>query len=268
RVQMIYFDPPYGIQFGSNWQVSTRKRDVKDAKAEHLTRQPEQIKAFRDTWELGIHSYLTYLRDRLTVTRELLTESGSIFVQIGDENVHVVRCLLDEIFGSENYCGFVTFKKTTGAGSFAGGTNVLSSICDYLLWYAKDKVHVKYRQLYLEKEIGGQGGEQYTWIELPTGERTRLSADEILIRAAEGRIFRGDNLTSQTTRVGQTTIFPVDLEGKTFIPSKGGWKTNQEGMSRLKAARRLLGQGNTLSYVRYFDDFPCFPFSNVWDDKV
>src|SRR5205085_5393046 len=116
HVQCIYFDPPYGIKFGSNWQVSTRKREVKDAKAEDLTRQPEQVKAFRDTWELGIHSYLSYLRDRLTVARDLLTESGSIFVQIGDENVHLVRCLMDEVFGSENNCGLITFKKTTGAG--------------------------------------------------------------------------------------------------------------------------------------------------------
>ncbi len=268
RVQCIYFDPPYGIKFGSNWQVSTRKRDVKDANATDLTRQPEQIKAFRDTWELGIHSYLTYLRDRLTAARELLTESGSLFVQIGDENVHLVRCLMDEVFGSDNFCGLVAFKKTTGAGSFAGGTDVLSSVCDYLLWFAKSKEHVKYRRLYLEKEIGGVGGDQYTWLELPKGQRERVPAGGIARRAHEGRVFRGDNLTSQTTRVGQTTVFPVEFDEKTFIPNKGGWKTNQSGMAKLKAARRLLAQGNTLSYVRYFDDFPCFPFSNVWDDTV
>jgi adenine-specific DNA-methyltransferase len=129
QVQCIYFDPPYGIKFGSNWQVSTRKRDVKDAKAEDLTRQPEQIKAFRDTWELGIHSYLTYLRDRLAAARDLLTESGSIFVQIGDENVHLVRCLMDEVFGSENFCGVVTYKKTTTAS-----TDRLAGISDSLVW--------------------------------------------------------------------------------------------------------------------------------------
>src|SRR4029077_11243052 len=131
--------PPYGIRFGSNWQVSTRKRDVKDAKAEDLTRQPEQVKAFRDTWELGIHSYLTYLRDRLAAARDLLTESGSIFVQIGDQNVHLVRSVLDEVFGSENFVSLVTFKKTTGAGSPSGGTDFLALIADYVLWYAKDK---------------------------------------------------------------------------------------------------------------------------------
>src|SRR5438874_9206663 len=128
RVQMIYIDPPYGIKFGSNWQVSTRKRDVKDSKAEDLPRQPEQVKAFRDTWELGIHSYLGYLRDRLETARELLTESGSVFVQIGDENMHLVRALMDEVFGSENFAAIITFKTTTGAGSFSGGTNVLASI--------------------------------------------------------------------------------------------------------------------------------------------
>ena len=157
KVQMIYVDPPYGIKFGSNWQVSTRKRDVKDGKTEDVTRQPEQVRAFRDTWELGIHSYLAYLRDRLAVANEMLAEPGSIFVQIGEENVHLVRCILDEIFGSENACGLITFKKTTGAGSFSGGTTLLPAVSDYLLWYAKDKPKAKYRQLYNDKE---------TWAEL------------------------------------------------------------------------------------------------------
>src|SRR5262249_20477347 len=152
KVQCVYFDPPYGIKFGSNWQVSTRKRDVKDAKAEDLTRQPEQVKAFRDTWQLGIHSYLTYLRDRLAVARELLTESGSVFVQIGDENIHVVRSLLDEVFGSENFVALITFKKTSSASS-----ELLSGVSDYLIWYARYRERVKYRQLYLEKSVGGAG---------------------------------------------------------------------------------------------------------------
>ncbi len=140
KVQMIYFDPPYGIRFGSNWQVSTRKRDVKDGKVEDVTRQPEQIEAFRDTWELGIHSYLSYLRDRLSVSRELLTETGSVFVQIGDENVHLVRRLMDEVMGSENFCGLITFAKTSGFSD-----KLISSVSDYLLWYAKDIKLVKYR---------------------------------------------------------------------------------------------------------------------------
>src|SRR5439155_759290 len=155
KVQCIYIDPPYGIKFNSNFQWSTTSRDVKDGKADHITREPEQVKAFRDTWRDGVHSYLTYLRDRLTVARDLLTESGSIFVQIGDENVHRVRAVMDEVFGEENYISLITFKKTTGAGSPTGGTDVLASIADYLIWFAKNKRNAKYRQLYREKELGG-----------------------------------------------------------------------------------------------------------------
>ena len=166
KVQMIYMDPPYGIKFGSNWQVSTRKRDVKDGKAEDTTRQPEQIKAFRDTWELGIHSYLAYLRDRLAVARELLTESGSIFVQIGDENVHLVRCVMDEVFGSENFVSLIGFRKTSGASS-----DLIAGVTDYILWFAKDKASVKYRQLYYAKVLGGMGSGQYTWVEDAQGKR-------------------------------------------------------------------------------------------------
>jgi len=146
KVQMIYIDPPYGIKFGSNWQVSTRKRDVKDGKLEDATRQPEQIRAFRDTWELGIHSYLAYWRDRLIVARELLTETGSIFVQIGDENVHLVRCMMDEVFGSENFVSLITFKKTNPLG-----TSGLGAISDYVLWYARKSEQHKFRRLLLEK---------------------------------------------------------------------------------------------------------------------
>src|SRR5262245_14608554 len=164
KVQCVYFDPPYGIKFGSNWQVSTRKRDVKDAKAEDLTRQPEQIKAFRDTWELGIHSYLTYLRDRLAAARDLLTESGSIFVQIGDENVHLVRSAMDEVFGSDNFVSLITFKKTAGATA-----DYLAGVVDYLVWYARDLEYLKYRPVYLDKVSGGQGGGQYNSIEEPNG---------------------------------------------------------------------------------------------------
>src|SRR5688572_9127834 len=148
KVQCIYFDPPYGIKFGSNWQVSTRKRDVKDGKVEDATRQPEQVRAFRDTWKLGIHSYLAYLRDRLVVARELLTDSGSIFVQIGDENVHLVRSVMDEVFGSDNWVSLVTFRKTAGATS-----EFIPNTADYLVWYAKDKANAKYRPIYFEKFV-------------------------------------------------------------------------------------------------------------------
>ena len=272
KVQMVYIDPPYGIRFGSNWQVSTRKRDVRDGKDTDVTRQPEQIKAFRDTWELGIHSYLAYLRDRLTVARDLLTESGSCFVQIGDENVHRVRALMDEVFGDENFVSLVTFKTTTGAGSFAGGTNVLAAVSNYLLWYARDIDRVKYRQLYKGKAAGGEGAEAYTYVLSPAGEVRRLTSAERATGAesldAGARLFRLSDLTSQTTRVGQTTVFPVDVDGREFIPKKGGWKTNREGMTRLHAAGRLRPAGATLGYVRFVDDFPASPINNLWDDTT
>ncbi|MBN9102344.1 MAG: site-specific DNA-methyltransferase [Pseudonocardia sp.] len=266
KVQMIYIDPPYGIKFGSNWQVSARNRDVKDGKIEDTAREAEQIKAFRDTWELGIHSYLTYLRDRLVVASELLTESGSCFVQIGDENVHLVRSLMDEIFGSENFVSLISFRTTSGAGSFAGGTNVLASVNDYLVWYARDLDSIKYRPLFRSKEAGGQGGGQYTWAEDATGHKRSLSS--VADAKATDRIFQPTAMTSQTTRVGQTTVFPIEVDGVTYEPSKGGWKTNRIGMKRLVDARRLMGIGRTLRYVRYLDDFPAFPFTNAWEDTV
>jgi adenine-specific DNA-methyltransferase len=173
KVQCIYFDPPYGIKFNSNWQVSTQSRDVKDGKQADLSREPEQVKAFRDTWRDGVHSYLTYLRDRLTVMRELLTESGSIFVQIGDENVHRVRAVLDEVFGSTNIVTLIPFAKTGGQTS-----DVLSSVCDYVIWYARNIDVVKYRQLYFKKERGGTGSGEYSWVELPSWERRRATAQE------------------------------------------------------------------------------------------
>jgi len=268
KVQCIFLDPPYGIKFNSNFQWSTTSRDVKDGNITHITREPEQVKAFRDTWRDGIHSYLTYLRDRLTVARDLLTESGSIFVQIGDENVHRVRALMDEVFGDSNSCGFISFKKTSGAGSFAGGTDLIASVYDYIVWYAKDIERVKYRQLYHPKELAGLGGGQYNRVLERAGSERPISDDEIRTAQVEGRVFRGDNLTSQTTRVGQTTVFPVQVKGNTFTPSKGGWKTNRLGMSRLQMADRLYPQGRTLSYRRFFDDFAVFPIVNAWDDTV
>jgi adenine-specific DNA-methyltransferase len=265
KVQTIYVDPPYGIKFGSNWQVSTRRRDVKDGNLQDISRQPEQIRAFRDTWELGIHSYLAYLRDRLVVARDLLTPSGSIFVQIGDENVHLVRALLDEVFGAENFASMIAFATTAGAGSFAVGTNVVASVNSYLLWFAKSLPDVKYRQLFTTREVGGAGGAKYTTLELPDGQRiptAQANAEQI----ATGRLLRYDNLTSQTTRVGQTTVFPVEVDGKVITPRTGGWKTNRNGMERLLESGRVVVTGNTLSYLRYFDDFPAFPLTNAWPD--
>lgn len=266
KVQCIYFDPPYGIKFGSNWQVSTRKRDVKDGRAEDATRQPEQVRAFRDTWKFGVNSYLAYMRDRLVIARDLLSESGSLFVQIGDENVHLVRTLMDEVFGKENFVSLVTFKKTSGAGSPSGGTDVLPAVIDYLVWYARDRKSVKYRQPYQEKELGGAGGGQYTWVELPDGTRRRIVEGEDATGSDSGRVFRPDQLTSQSS--GAPQFFPIEVEGRVFEPGSSGWKTSQTGMQRLRAARRLLAVGNTLTYVRYFDDFPAFPLSNLWDDTV
>ena len=267
QVQMIYIDPPYGIKFGSNWQSSTRKRDVKDGKLEDAAREAEQIKAFRDTWELGIHSYLSYLRDRLLAARDLLTESGSVFVQIGDENVHLVRSLMDEVMGSENFVSLISFKTTSGAGSFSGGTTVLASTNDFVVWYASSKVSATYHQLYLSKAAGEAGGGQYTWLEFPDGSRRSASIEQ-LRNPGQARVFRRDQFTSQTTRTGQTTVFPIELGDRTFTPATGGWKTNARGVSNLLAADRLIGAGQTLTYVRYLDDFPAFPINNFWGDTV
>jgi adenine-specific DNA-methyltransferase len=262
QVQCIYFDPPYGIKFNSNWQVSTLSRDVKDGKQTDISREPEQVKAFRDTWNDGIHSYLTYLRDRLTVARDLLHESGSIFVQIGDENVHRVRALMDEVFGPDNIVTMIPFAKTGGQTS-----DVLSAVCDYLLWYSKDIAKVKYRQPYFEKERGGTGSGEYSWIELPSWERRRAarteSENESLL--PEGTEFLiPDNLTSNRP----PGDFSVDFEGRSGPPNKGYWKTGVVGMERLKRARRIIRQGNTLRYVRFLKDFSVSPYSNMWLDTA
>jgi adenine-specific DNA-methyltransferase len=264
KVQTIYFDPPYGIKFGSNWQVSTRKRDVKDGKVEDATRQPEQIRAFRDTWKLGIHSYLAYLRDRLVVARDLLTDSGSMFVQIGDENVHLVRSVLDEVFGSENWISLITFRKTAGATS-----EFLPNTADYLVWYGKDRSRLKYRPAYLEKFVGGDGAAAYDQLELTDGSRRRLTPEEREKPeeiAKEGRVFRFQILTSPRIRDARTGYYPVELNGRSFLPTTGEWKTHPEGMRRLVTAKRVVQTGEGLSYVRYINDFPAFPMNNVWDD--
>jgi len=214
KVQTIYFDPPYGIKFGVNWQVSTRKRDIKDGKFEDATRQPEQIRAFRDTWHLGIHSYLTYLRDRLTAARELLTETGSIFVQIGDENIHIVRCLLDEAFGSGNFCGLITIAKTAGASS-----DLMAGIADYLLWYAKDKDRVKFRKLFSDKGTSDEGAGEYKYLLYPDGSTRPMTraelkgSDEIPTGAVR---FRPSATTSQRPPGSA----PFTFEGRVYTPSK------------------------------------------------
>ena len=270
KVQCIYLDPPYGIKFNSNFQWSTTSRDVRDGKAEHITREPEQVKAFRDTWRDGIHSYLTYLRDRLTVARDLLTETGSIFVQIGDENVHLVRGLLDEVFGKDNAITTVTCKKTTGnTGQY------LPTGADYLLWYARNARQTKYRVLHTRKVIGGEGGTGYTKVQLPNGQRRGLSSVEILSDIPrDWRVFAADNITSQSVGrqkgEGASSWFPVRHQGKEFMPSlRVRWKTNESGMMRLLGAERIHATSRSqLSYIRYFDDFPAQQLSIVWTDTV
>jgi len=258
KVQMIYMDPPYGIKFGSNWQVSTRKRDVKDGKAGDATRQPEQIKAFRDTWELGIHSYLSYLRDRLTVARELLTESGSIFVQIGDENVHLVRCLMDEVFGSENFVSQITFQKTTSATA-----ELLAGTSDLILWFAKTRDLVKMRQLWPASSAEDRTG--YRWLRMPDGSYRGMTAPEVRgeVPIPDGaRLYKPDNITSSRP----PGDFPVEYEGKTYRPSRSYWKTGVEGMQKLACAQRLHVAANSIQYVRYADDFPHRRLTNLWTD--
>jgi adenine-specific DNA-methyltransferase len=262
KVQMIYLDPPYGIKFGSNWQVSTRKREVKDGKAEDASREPEVVKAFRDTWELGIHSYLAYLRDRLVLARELLGETGSVFVQIGEENLHLVRCLLDEVMGSENFCSIISFRKTTTqAGDLLPDTN------DYVLWYGRSRLQVKHRTPYLARE--GSDWVNYDFVRLPSGEHRRMSSAELRDTCPVpdgGTIYRRSPLTSASASL--STSMDITYEGKTFSPGKGGWKTNRVGFSRLAAANRLESYGATLSYRRYITDFPYFPLSNSWIDTA
>ncbi|MEY9583344.1 site-specific DNA-methyltransferase [Sinorhizobium fredii] len=259
KVQCIYFDPPYGIKFNSNWQVSTMSTTVRDGRKEDIAREPEQVKAFRDTWKDGIHSYLTYLRDRLLVARELLSESGAVFVQIGDENVHRVVAVLDEVFGQKNSVSLIPFKKTTSQTS-----DYIAGAVDYIAVYAKNKPQLKYRQLYNLKEMGGAGGGEYQYALLRNGSERRLSKDEFLGRVdvTDGRIYAAHPITSQKP----PGSFPVSLFGKTYGPRTGFWKTGEIGMSRLKKANRLLPAGSILKYRRFFDDFSPMPIANYWDD--
>ena len=265
KVQMVYLDPPYGIKFGSNWQVRTDKRDVRDGKVEDVSREVEQIKAFRDTWELGIHSYLPYLRDRLIAARDLLAESGSVFVQIGDENLHLIRSIMDEVFGTENFISLITVKKTGGLG-----TDLLKNVTDYIIWYAVDKASIKYRQLLLSKQqgVGHSTGARYDQVMLPSGGSRPLTKEE---RAdpktipADARTFQLDNLASSGTT--PSCVFDFTFERVTYSPGgQRSWKTNRQGMENLVLANRLSAAGKTLRYIRFLDDFAAYELNNVWDD--
>lgn len=254
QVQTIYFDPPYGIKYGSNWQIKLNNRDVKDGNDESLAGEPEVIKAFRDTWELGIHSYLSYLRDRLLIAKELLTESGSCFVQISDENVHLVRNIMDEVFGSENFVSLICYSKTGGLGSA-----LLDGIFDFIIWYCKGIDKIKYRQLFFEKQYGGDGASKYNSVELANGVRRTLSReerDDISLLPKGARIFRLDNMTSQSG-----TPFDFVFRGKKYLEK---WKSSLSGLERLAQKNRIVASSNSLNYVRYLDDFAAFPMNNNW----
>jgi adenine-specific DNA-methyltransferase len=264
KVQCIYFDPPYGIKFNSNWQVSMQSRDVKDGKQTDISREPEQVKAFRDTWKDGIHSYLTYLRDRLTAMRDLLTESGSIFVQIGDENVHRVRAVLDEVFGAENFVAQIQLKKSGGATS-----EYLSGITDFVCWFAKNRPRLKYRNLY--QSDGSRRDDDYGLVEYDVDRWvTKTQAEE---QSLSGKALQLITLTSQ--RQGRDTSelsamgYPFSFRGKRFLPSKGrGWTTTEGGMHRLAKASRIAPSGNNVRLKKYLDDAPGQIVTDFWDDLI
>ena len=263
KVQMVYIDPPYGIRYGSNFQPFVNRRDVRDGRDEDLTQEPETIRAFRDTWELGIHSYLSYLRDRLLLAREMLAESGSCFVQISDENVHRVRCLMDEVFGDENFVSLISYATTSGLGN-----RNLETAGDYIIWYARDKQRVKTRNLWLEKEM--QPDRAYRFLVLPSGERRPLTSEEMEGKQAlptGSRIFRYDNVTSPRP-AGAGDVKEFEFEGRKFRPGNGTFKSDLQGLNTLRQANRLGVVGNTLSYVRHLADFPCKRISNIWADTT
>jgi len=256
KVQCIYIDPPYGIKFNSNFQWSTTSRDVKDGKAEHITREPEQVKAFRDTWRDGIHSYLTYLRDRLIVARDLLTESGSIFVQIGDENVHRVRALMDEVFGEQNSISEIVVEKTSGASM-----RFVDCVADFVLWYGKNVECTKYRPAFDFKRI-----EDFTYEYKFIQDQAGYRANELRYEQGEDQssVFSVKPLTSQTT--ASTTVYSYDFQGKGYKSGKRQWATPVHGMDRLVRANRVEKRASSIGFVRFFHDFPVVPISNIWTD--
>ena len=257
KVQMVYIDPPYGIRFRSNFQPRLGHRDVKDRERD-LTREPEMVKAYRDTWTLGIHSYLAYLRDRLAIARELLSDTGSIFVQIGDENLHRVRCLMDEVFGAENFRCIIAFRTTTGKASSG-----LDVTCDFLIWYSRSD-QCRISSLYMDRNP--RNDQNLRSVEWDDGFRQSYR-DVTKIEDAESRgakVWRQNPITSQTP--SDSTVFPVSFECRKFGPKNGGWKTNKAGMNRLSSSGRLCASGDTLGYIRYLDDFAFKSINNIWDD--
>jgi len=264
KVQMIYIDPPYGIKYGSNFQPFVNKRDVKDGKDEDLTQEPEMVKAFRDTWELGIHSYLTYLRNRLLLARQLLHESGSCFVQIGDENVHLVRIILDEVFDLDNFVAQIPFRTKTMS---LGAKNV-EGMLNYLLFYSRDIKKLKYHQLFIEKDC--EGDSLFCWIENADGKRRKLSKDEInnhkLIKE-KGRIFRLVSLSD--IGENESTKYKIELGGETFSPPGGkSWLIPLETMNKAILKKLIMKSGSSLNYIMYHDNYPISRLNNLWSDTT
>ena len=259
KVQMVYIDPPYGIRYGSNFQPFVNRRDVRDGRDEDLTQEPETIKAFRDTWELGIHSYLSYLRDRLLLARELLTESGSCFVQISDENLHHVREIMDEIFGVQNFVSIVSIRKTTSQGTAV----LLGTTTDFLVWYARSRSSTKYRQIFSQRSDAAD--ERYDQALLP--DRSAIPARELTeSQQIHAQIFRVDNLTSSRP-AGDGDVNEFEFRGRKFTPGRGTFKTNRDGLVRLANAGRLHPtSGATLNYRRFKSDFPIAAIGNLWTD--
>ncbi|MXZ97967.1 MAG: site-specific DNA-methyltransferase [Acidimicrobiaceae bacterium] len=258
RVQMVYIDPPYGIKFGSNWQVSARKREVKDGNTSHVSRDAEHIRAFRDTWELGIHSYLTYLRDRVSVSRDLLTDSGSLFVQIGDENVHLVRSVLDEVMGAENFVSMISFVTTSGFTQ----ASALPRTGDYLLWYARNSDRLKSRPLW-EEAPDRQG---YRWLYFEDGTSRGLRKGETPDSVSGSvRLYTPGDLQSQGSAAEPQ---PYNFAGRQYLPGANShWKASYpDGMDRLVWANRIHEARDSLRYRRFVDDFPYKARTNFWDD--
>lgn len=263
KVQMIYIDPPYGVKYNSNFQPFIAKRTVTHNDDNDLTREPEMVQAYRDTWELGLHSYLTYLRDRLNLARQLLTDSGSIFVQISDENLHHVREILDEVFGADNYVSVITFKTTGGQSD-----DRLATIGDYLLWYARDRRRVKAHPLYVDRQAGDDGADRYNRVllqdgsERPSTPQENLNADAL---PAGARLFRLTSLVSQGFR--STTSVPWRFGSKTFDPGKHqNWKVSLRGLDRLAEHGRIGIEGNRPAYRRFLNDFSAVPLTSIWTD--
>lgn len=261
QVQCIYVDPPYGIKFNSNFQWSTTSRDVKDGRATHITREPEQVRAFRDTWRDGIHSYLTYLRDRVTVARDLLAKSGSIFVQIGDENIHLVRTVLDEVFGANNFVSLITIRKTGGLGSSG-----LTGVSDYVIWYARSRENLKYRRLFVDKKRSGTHA-QYKYALLPRNDV--FSVTKLPDSVADYRLFQPTSLHTMYAGVDSCLYPTFQCDGKVFsLPRNRQWSTTLPNMIRVSKAGRLYTAGRAPRFIRFLDDYPVTELNNLWTDVM